>query len=312
MSVSECYLVTGGMGCLGAWTIYHLLKEGKKVVNVDLSETRHRLKLLLSPEEEAKIAFERVDITDLEALKACFARHQVSHVIHLAALQVPFCKANPALGAQVNVTGTVNVFEAAKTQGIKHLSYASSIAVYGSAEDYKDSILKANAPMKPRTLYGVYKVANEKTARVYWLDEGMSSIALRPYTVYGLGRDQGLTSEPSKAILAAAKGENFQISFGGKMQFHYASDVARQFISASRTPLAGAYGFCLGGVPVAVQEVADIIMRLRPKVNISVTEKRLSFPEGFEDSELRKHFDVYETPLEVAIAESLEVFARIG
>ena len=63
----------------------------------------------------------------------------------------------------------------------------------------------------PTTLYGTYKLANEGTARVFWADEGVASIGIRPYVVYGVGRDQGMTAGPSLAMAAAARGEGAEI-----------------------------------------------------------------------------------------------------
>jgi nucleoside-diphosphate-sugar epimerase len=112
---------------------------------------------------------------------------------------------------------------------------------------------------------------------------------------------------------SAAKGENNGITFGGKMQFHYASDVALQFIVAAENPLDGAYVFNLGTPAVAVQEVANIIMKIKPEATITVEENILPFPEACDPSELHKHFDtVYETPLEDAIAETIRRLARLS
>ena len=123
-------------------------------------------------------------------------------MIHLAALQVPFCRADPPLGARVNVLGTVNVFEAAKAPAdrIAPIVYASSIAAFDA------NGTTAAAWRHPGTIYGVYKRANESTAAVYLAENGISSIGLRPHTVYGVGRDQGVTSAPTTAMLAAAAG----------------------------------------------------------------------------------------------------------
>ncbi|MEM8534446.1 MAG: NAD(P)-dependent oxidoreductase [Chloroflexota bacterium] len=306
------YLITGGMGCIGAWVLKHLLERNARVVNFDLSEDRHRLDWLMSRDEQAAITFVQGDLTDFEQVQAVLQQYSITHVIHLAAMQVPMCKADPVLGAQVNVTGTTNIFEAAHQTGISHVVYASSIAVYGTAEDYPPGVLAADAPMLPQTLYGVYKVANEGTARIYWQDHGISSTVLRPYTVYGVGRDQGLTSEPTKAMAAAAHGQDYAITFGGRMQFHFASDVARQFIHAADHPLAGARGFNLGKPAVAVQTVADLIMQLRPDVTITVADKPLPFPEATDSSELHAAFDtIYETPLADGVAQTLEHFARL-
>ena len=130
--MSEKFLVTGSMGCIGAWTLYHLLEQGQEVVSFDISESRHRLNMLLSTEKQAAITFVKGDLTDYAQVKTAVDRHGITRIIHLAALQVPFCIANPVGGASVNVTGTVNVFEAARQSGIRHITYASSIVVYGS------------------------------------------------------------------------------------------------------------------------------------------------------------------------------------
>lgn len=311
--MADTYLVTGGMGCIGAWTIYHLLQAGKQVVNFDQSTDTHRLDWLMSDEEQKAITFVQGDLRDTEAVKAVFADHQITHVIHLAALQVPMCRANPVLGAQVNVVGTVNIFEAVKEAEIQHITYASSIGVYGAGDKYPPGLIAHDAPKLPGTLYGVYKVANEKTAQVYFNDYGISSTTLRPYTVYGVGRDQGLTSEPTKALVAIAKGESYHIGFGGKMQFHFASDVARQFILASEEPLNGAYGFNMGQPPLAVTEFADIANQMVPDAKVTVEDKPLPFPEGFDDSQLKQHFDtVYETPLTDGIQQTLAHIRRLG
>ena len=311
--MTDTYLVTGGMGCIGAWTLYHLLQSGKRAVNFDQSTGTHRLDWLMPAEEQNAITFVQGDLRDTDAVKAVFTEHEITHVIHLAALQVPMCRANPVLGAQVNVVGTVNIFEAARENNIQHLAYASSIAVYGPAEDYPPGLVAHDAPKNPRTLYGAYKVANENTAQIYFNDYGISSTTLRPYTVYGVGRDQGLTSEPTKALVAAIKGEPYTINFGGRMQFHLASDVARQFILASERPLAGAYGFNMGQPPQAVTEFVAIIKDILPSAAINVDDQPLPFPIGFDDTALKQHFDtVYETPLADGIQQTLDHIKRLG
>jgi nucleoside-diphosphate-sugar epimerase len=311
MSSKRVFLVTGSMGCIGAWVLYHLVQRGEQAVSFDLSDSRARLDLLLTPEEQAVITFVKGDLTDFDQVRMAIQDQGVTHVIHLGALQLPFCRANPVLGSQVNVVGTVNVFEAARQMGIGHIAQASSIAVYGAAAEYPPGLIAHEAPRNPRSLYGVYKVACEGVAEVYWHDSGIGSTTLRPYTVYGVGRDQGLTSEPTKAMLAAAAGQPYDMSFGGMMQFQWASDVAQQFIEAAIEPIQGAHRFNLGGVQRTVAEVADIIMRLRPNARIRVADKSLPFPSGFDDAPLRAHArNTYDTPLEEGIRATLEHFER--
>jgi nucleoside-diphosphate-sugar epimerase len=312
--MAETYLVTGGMGCIGAWALYHLQHSGKRAVNFDQSSDRQRIDWLMSAEEQAAITFVHGDLRDTKAVKAVFAEHDITRVIHLAALQVPFCRANPVLGAEVNVTGTVNVFEAARAKGIDHIAYASSIGVYGPPSDFPPGLIAHDAPKKPRTLYGAYKVCNEGTALVYYEENGITSTALRPYTVYGVGRNQGMTSEPTKALVAAAKGQPYHIPFSGTMQFQLASDVARQFILAAEQPLDGACGFNLGGgAPVTVADFVDAAKRVLPAAEIYVADSPLPFPAGFDDSALRASFNsVYETPLNEGVAQTIAHVQQLG
>ena len=165
---SHTYLVTGSMGCIGAWAVAHLVRAGHSVVSYDLSPSRHRLDQVLPQAEQDSIMFIEGDITDFDQITSTLTAHGVDRIIHLAALQVPFCRADPALGAQVNVTGSVNILEAARQREVGHVAYASSVAVYGSADDYPPGPLALDAPRTPHTLYGSYKVANEDTARVYF------------------------------------------------------------------------------------------------------------------------------------------------
>ncbi len=110
----EKFLITGAMGCLGSWVVCNLAQEGVKTTVFDLSTDKRRLELIMSADEIAEVSFVHGDITDTEAVKTVVVSNHITHLLHLAALQVPFCKANPPVGAAVNVVGTVNVFEAAK------------------------------------------------------------------------------------------------------------------------------------------------------------------------------------------------------
>jgi len=309
MSDRETFLVTGALGCLGAWTVHHLLCEGRRVVSFDRSDDRHRLDLLLTPDEQAHVTFVTGDLTAPAAVSEVFHTHRITHVIHLAALQVPFCRANPVLGAQVNVVGTINVFEAARAAGVAHVAYASSVAVYGPPDAYPPGPVRNDAPPAPRTNYGVYKVANEQQARVYWHDHRISSLALRPYTVYGVGRDQGLTSDPTKAMLAAAAGKPFAIGFGGTMQFQWASDVARQFIACARHPLDGAYAFNLSTTSTSVAHLIDVIREIVPGSSVTCEDTQLPFPTAFDGQALHTSgVPVYETPLRDGVRRTIEHF----
>jgi UDP-glucuronate 4-epimerase len=296
--VSERFLVTGALGCIGAWTARALVREGVPVVALDAGTDTRRLELVLSREELARVVLVQGDICDLAGLDRALEEHGITHVIHLAALQVPFVRADPPRGAAVNVLGTTNVFEAVKRHGVRGLAYASSLAVWGP-----------DGTLEPETLYGVFKLANERTARVYWADEGVPSVGLRPYVVYGPGRDQGLTSTPTLAMESAARGEPYRISFAGPVQLHYAPDVADAFVAAARAAREGAPVHDLGGSAVHMRDVVAAIEAAVPDVagQITFEETVWPFPARLEGT-----FDGYrETPLADAVRETIERFRAV-
>lgn len=309
----ERYFITGGMGCLGAWVIRNLVRAGVETVAFDLSDDKSRLELIMTPEEISRVTFIRGDITHSDTVKSVILDNQITHIIHLAALQVPFCKANPSLGAAVNVVGAVNVFEATKAAGINKVVYASSVAVFGGKDEYEGELLTHHDIPNPHTHYGVFKQANEGTAQIYWQDDGIASVGLRPYTLYGPGRDQGLTSTPTQAMLAAARGEVYHISYGGFNGFQYNDDVAKIFIQATQTPFTGAKVFNIKGSVAHMQEVVAAIEAVEPAVKDKITfeDTELNFPRGQEDKELRQFLgDIPNTSLEEGVAKTILHFRR--
>jgi len=282
-------LVTGALGCIGAWTIKALLDLGEEPIGYDLGGDDARLRLVLDEGELERVTLVEGDVTHVDALGRALDEHGVNRVVHLAALQVPFCRADPARGANVNVFGTVTVFEAVKARRdrIPGLAYASSTAVY-NADD--PSPAPESGGTAPSTLYGVYKLANEGTARVLWNDEGVASIGIRPYVVYGPGRDQGMTSGPTLAMAAAARGEGFEIGYGGTAQYDFASDVGRGFALAARAANEGVHVANFPGEPSTMEEVVAAIEKAVPEVAGKVIwkEDRLPFPESLEGQLLER------------------------
>jgi nucleoside-diphosphate-sugar epimerase len=271
--VSERVLVTGALGCVGAWAVKAVLADGDEPVGYDLGEADHRLRLVLSEEERARLTLVRGDITDLSALGSALDEHEITRVVHLAALQVPFCRADPVLGARVNVVGTVNVFEAVKARldRIPGVAYASSAAVYGPADP---SPAPESGGLAPATLYGVYKLANEGTARLYWTESAVPSVGIRPYVVYGPGRDQGMTSGPTLAMEAAARGERFEITYGGAAQYDYAPDVGRAFVRAANC----SEGAVVGNFPGVRAEMSEVVSAIEAAAPASAG--RITWDEG--------------------------------
>jgi UDP-glucuronate 4-epimerase len=273
-------LVTGVLGCLGAWTAREALADGDEVVGFDLGDDLARLRLVLG-DDAGRVTLVRGDITDLDAVERALDEHEITRVVHLAALQVPFVRANPPLGMRVNVAGTVNVLEAVarRLDRIPGLAYASSTAVYNAADPSPAPEAGGTAPT---TLYGVSKLADEGMARVYATDAGLASVGLRPYVVYGPGRDQGMTSGPTAAMLAAVRGEPYTIGFTGTAQYDYAPDVARAFLLAAHAPGEAAAVYNAPGAVASVEQVAAAIRAVVPDAELDWGGDALPFPAELE------------------------------
>jgi nucleoside-diphosphate-sugar epimerase len=309
-------LLTGGYGCIGSWIVRHLLERGDQVFIFDLKEDPSRMRLIMSEEQVRKAAFLQGDVTDLPALQTAIREHEITHLVHLAGLQVPTCRANPILGAKVNVLGTLAVFEAVRLSRsqVKRLVYASSAAVFGPPEDYPAGPLADDVKLSPTTHYGFFKCCNEGNAQVYFRDHGLSSIGLRPWTVYGVGRDLGMTSEPTKAIKALAVGRPYHISYGGMQDLQYVDDVAGAFVRCLEAPYTGAKSYNLRGdvvgLPVFHQSLCAADAQAAQLVTFG--ERQLAIAYDLDDSALQRDLGpIPHTPLEIGVRRTLEHFRRL-
>ena len=283
----------------------------------DVGRDPRRLRLIMSDAELTRVRFEVGDIADLGDLESVIDEDGITNIIHLAALQVPLCRADPPRGALVNVVGTVNVFEAARRRAdrMAPVVYTSSIAVF-SAEDADPLTgrLTTAADPHPSNHYGVFKQANEGNARIYWLDSGLSSIGLRPMTVYGVGRDQGMTSGPTKAIVAAVLGQPYRVPFSGPTLYQYAVDVARTLVAASRSSIQGAHVLNLPGVVADGPAFAAAIDALVPgaKDLIEFDPGDLPFPSEIDHDGIETIDPEPATPLADGIGESVAILQALA
>lgn len=306
-------LVTGAKGCIGVWVLRHLIDEGADFVASDLDDGMARPQLLLSESEIADVSWASLDVTDTGAVQEIVASNGITHIIHLAGLQVPFCRANPPLGAAVNVLGTVNILEAVRHNGVKGLSYASSLAALGPPEIYDVFPVGDDAERVPATLYGVYKVANEESARIYWQDWQVGSTGLRPCVVYGVARDQGVSADIAKAVMAAAAGLPFHIRFDGQVSLQHAGDAARMFIGAALAEYRGAKVCNMRNDVIEVTDFVKVLNELCPGAQITVEAGNpLSVPADLDDSGLRELLgEVPHLALREAIVQDVALYRTL-
>jgi UDP-glucuronate 4-epimerase len=296
-------LVTGAMGCIGAWVVKQALDQGLTVLAVDASTEDHRLTLALGDDTNTdRLVRATADVTDSDSLVGLIEEHAINSIVHLAALQVPAVAAQPILGARVNVVGMAVVLDAMVRCGITTpLAYASSIAAYEEGDQGGETSGEPSG--WPSTLYGVYKRANEGAAHVYSERDGISSIGLRPYVVYGPGRDFGMTSDPTFAMKAVVDGEPFHVRFGGVSQMQYVEDVAAAFLAVTRSDYQGATVVNVGGPGVGMEDVMQAMEAVAPATRDLITydDVQLPFPPVVESHLM----EVLPVPEQTSIAEGV-------
>jgi len=308
--MSETYFITGAQGCIGSWVVKALAERGDTPFVFDRSSDTRRLSAIMEIGALQRVRFVIGDITDAEALLTALSNSSARRVIHLAGLQVPACQADPATGALVNVVGTLNVFEAARALAVERIVYASSAAVFGMSED--DAPLDESAVCEPTTHYGVFKRANEGNARVYFLNHGLSSVGLRPLTVYGVNRDSGLTSDPTRAMKAAVLGVPFKIRFSGSTDFQYVADTAAALIACADSAPEGAHVFNLHGETVAVAQIAGLINEECNRDLVTFAGPPIPIAPKMNDTAIRKVIgDLPSTSLKAGLRETMRRFSEL-
>jgi len=289
-------LVTGGGGFIGAWIARRLLADGHAVSVFDRSERRQLLQRVA--DSAADVEWRCGDIANAQdvasALQGC------GGVVHLAGLLTPECRADPLLGMQVNLAGTIHVFEAARRAGIGRVVYSSSAGVYGPQD--------GNRP-EPATLYGVYKLACEGVARAYWLEHRIASVGFRPYIVYGPGREGGASAGPSLACRAAARGEAFTIPYTGVTGMVYVEDVADAFVRALAAPPEGAHIFNLQGETASTERIVECIRAVAPGARVQAQGVPMPIAPVLAEDGLRELIPgLMETPLAQGIGKTVEAY----
>ena len=300
--ITKPIIVTGAGGCIGSWIMSILYRSKIPCVGFDVSDNKERLKLIIG-DQINEVFWENINITEYDKLLVKVKKYDPTAIIHLAGLQVPFCANDPALGARVNVEGTINIFEAAKNTNLKRIVYASSVAALG---------LPPGGNWK-ETFYGVYKQANEHTAYVYSSDYKLSSIGIRPNIVYGLTRDQGISSKNTTAIHASALNQPYEIPYSGEYSWLYAGEAASAFIFSVLKDFNKPYVFNLNGPCETLEKGIEILKSLNPISNIRCNGSNFPFPPNLSDEPIRKvigNFPSY--TIKKGIKDTYDAFLKLN
>lgn len=293
----EKIIIFGGCGFLGSWIVKAFLKKGYSVSIFDLKIQKELLSHVVG-EDINKIKFINGDITNYDQVQESI--NDMDHVINLAGLMTPDCSSNPILGAKVNLLGSINVFEALKKNNNKFLVYASSAGVFGQKDHYYPF---------PETHYGAYKLAVEGVARAYLNEDGISSVGIRPYVIYGPGREVGGTAGVTLACKAAKQGESYTVNFSGKAGFVYVQDVVDLVeMSIAQIP-SGALTFNINGITADVSDFISLIKKNIPLSDIGIEGDPLSVVDEIRGNEPSKTFKKFKyTSLEDGIKRTIDFY----
>lgn len=269
--MSERVLVTGGAGFIGSHLVDALLEAGHAVSVLDDFSTGSLTNL-----DQAQAAgglrvttgsiLSHADIK--EAMAGC------SRVFHLAVQCVRRSLGNPAESHEVNATGTLNVLEAARQEGVKRFVYCSSSEVYGNSSD--GLLSEVATQCRPLTVYGAAKLAGELYARAYHEAYGMETVVVRPFNAYGpRAPETGTRAEVIPRFLIRVLNGLPPVMFGdgsNGRDFTYVAEIARGLKLAGFAPIWDEWPINVAyGRMVTIRDVAEAVLKVTGRNDLAVS-----------------------------------------
>jgi UDP-glucose 4-epimerase len=306
------FLVTGGAGFIGSHLVHALLNDGHAVRVLDDLSSGHRQNL---PQQ---VELTEADVTDPAAVES--ALDDVDGCFHLAAIaSVTRSHRDWLRTHQVNLTGTINIFDRARSSRRRRevpVVYASTAAIYGNCGNFP---VDEESPAAPLSAYGADKHACELHARIAGAIHGVPTVGLRFFNLYGPRQDPLSPYSGVISIFAdrLRRGEPVEIFGDGEQarDFTYISDAVCALRRAMRAATTNALVFnvCTGkatsvrGLAQIIAELCgtELIVRRRParcgEVRISVGDPQRAVERlGF----------AAQTPLSDGLATTLDVLGR--
>ena len=279
-------LVTGGAGLIGSTTIDLLLRKHapERIVILD-NLVRGTLANIECALDDPRVTFVQGDICEPEAVKRAMAG--VDAVIHMAALRITACAAEPRAALQTMCDGTFNVVDAAQRAGVRKIVAASSASIYGMADTFPTA--EDHHPYNNQTWYGASKVMLEGLLRSYHSMHGLPYVALRYFNVYGPRMD--LHGKYTEVLIRwmdrIAAGQPPLILGDGRqtMDFIYIDDIARSNVLALASDCEDEVFNVASGTETSLNDLAAALLKVMgsdlqpeygPERNVNPVARRLA------------------------------------
>lgn len=241
----KTFVITGGSGFIGSHVVDRLLDGGASQVRVFDKVVNHD-----NLRDDPRVEVIEGDVTDVAGVAR--AIDGTDGVFHMAVLPLGPTVENPRTGLDVNVTGTFNVFEAARDAGLPKVIFSSASSVYGDTDETMDEL----HPLGARTMYGASKIAGEYFLRSFNDQYGLPYVTLRYMNVYGPRQAGGLVMAVARRVLS---GQSPTITGDGSQSFDFVhvADVADANVSAMASEVT-AEEFNVGsGTEASAREIAE-------------------------------------------------------
>ena len=254
-------LITGGAGFIGSHLVDRCVANGYAVRVIDdlSSSTKSSLKSHL---RERTVEFVKGDIRDRKLARKSV--QGVDAIFHEAAqVSVPLSLDDPVYTDDVNVRGTLNLLIAAHDEGVERFVYASSSSVYG---DPASLPVKESSPLRPLSPYAASKIAAEAYCASFNRADGLSTVCLRYFNVFGLRQGpDGYASVIPAFIRSLLSGRPMTI-FGDGTQtrdFVHVDDVVEANTLALTADMAVGEAINIGsGKSVSITELANMLREI--------------------------------------------------
>jgi len=287
-------LVTGGAGLIGSTTIDQLLAKEQPAQIVILDNmSRGTTRNLENALKDERVSLVQGDIRDKDLVMKI--TEGMDAVIHMAAIRITACAADPREAMEVMNDGTFNVIDAAHKQGVKKVLAASSASILGLADTFPTT--EDHHPYNNRTWYGASKIMLEGLLRSYNDMYGLNYVAMRYFNVYGPRMDvEGKYTEVLvRWVQRISAGTPPLILGDGKtsMDFIYIEDLARANVLGLKSDVSDEVFHIASGVETSLNELAattmkvmgapkDMVPEYGPERKVNAVSRRLSSTEKAE------------------------------